>query len=97
VRLTVRRNDQDFLADLVRGAFAGVVIVPGPSSPEDLGYLGHSLEDILCFGTQGLPVLGCLSGTYQGNDADFVAQNSAELKALEHCDYPIFNGDSVVI
>ena len=157
VKLTVRRNDQDFLSELAQGVFAGVVIGPGPGSPTDPGYFGHNQEVILRFGTQGLPVLGvCLGfqGIYysfggqlqvaalpmhgkvslldirelcvllqsvpsgarvmryhsiladltapvpdcfhltafagQGDGADSVAQNGAELMALEHRDYPIF-------
>lgn len=65
VVLTVRRNDQDFLSELERGVYAGVVIGPGPGSPEDPRYFGHNQEVILRFGVQGLPVLGVCLG-FQG-------------------------------
>lgn len=65
VALTVRRNDQDFLSELAQGIYSGVVIGPGPGSPEDLRYFGHNREVILRFGVQGLPVLGVCLG-FQG-------------------------------
>lgn len=68
VALTVRRNDDDFLDDIARGVYAGVVIGPGPGSPDDPDYFGHNNQVILDYGTQGLPVLGiCLGfqGIYQ--------------------------------
>ena len=33
VVLTVRRNDDDYLDDIARGVYAGVVIGPGPGFP----------------------------------------------------------------
>ncbi len=65
VMLTVRRNDQDFLSELEQGVYAGVVIGPGPGSPEDRHYFGHNQEVILRFGTHGLPILGVCLG-FQG-------------------------------
>ena len=65
VVLTVRRNDDDYLDDIARGVYAGVVIGPGPGSPDDPDYFGHNNQVILDYGTQGLPVLGICLG-FQG-------------------------------
>jgi anthranilate synthase component 2 len=68
VELTVRRNDEDYLREIQHGEYAGVVIGPGPGSPEEAHYFGHNKQVILDYGTQGLPVLGiCLGfqGIYQ--------------------------------
>ncbi len=68
VKLTVKRNDEDFLSDLKKDLYDGVVIGPGPGSPEDKNYFGHNNTVILEYGTKGLPILGvCLGfqGIYQ--------------------------------
>lgn len=65
VTLTVVRNDHINLKDLEAGVYAGVVIGPGPGSPEDDVYFGLNKNVILDFGTKGLPVLGVCLG-FQG-------------------------------
>ena len=65
VTLTVKRNDEDFLKELESGHYAGVVIGPGPGSPEDEHYFGFNKRVILDFGTKGLPILGVCLG-FQG-------------------------------
>lgn len=65
VVLSVKRNDEDFIKDIENGVYAGVVIGPGPGSPEDENYFGFNKKVILDFGTQGLPILGICLG-FQG-------------------------------
>ncbi|MCK5728572.1 MAG: aminodeoxychorismate/anthranilate synthase component II [Methylococcales bacterium] len=65
VSLTVKRNDDGFIKDLENGVYSGVVIGPGPGSPEDDDYFGFNKKVILNFGTQGLPILGVCLG-FQG-------------------------------
>lgn len=65
VEVTVVRNDEDFLPLLAAGQFDGVIIGPGPGTPEDDVYFGHSKAVILHYGCQGLPVLGICLG-FQG-------------------------------
>lgn len=65
VTLTVKRNNEDFIRALETGDYTGVVIGPGPGSPEDDNYFGFNKRVILEFGTQGLPILGVCLG-FQG-------------------------------
>ena len=65
VALDVRRNDDDFLGDIARGAYDGVIISPGPGTPEDAAYFGHNAEVITHYGARGLPILGVCLG-FQG-------------------------------
>ena len=65
VRLEVKRNDDSFIDEIENGNYDGVVIGPGPGSPEDEKYFGANKKIILNFGTQGLPVLGVCLG-FQG-------------------------------
>lgn len=65
VALTLVRNDDDFLGDVADGAFDGVIIGPGPGSPEDEAYFGKNRSVILDHGTKGLPILGVCLG-FQG-------------------------------
>jgi len=65
VLLSVKRNDEDFIKDIENGVYSGVVIGPGPGSPEDDEYFGFNKKVILEFGTQGLPILGICLG-FQG-------------------------------
>lgn len=65
VSVTVKRNDEKFLAELDQGLYDAVVIGPGPGSPDDPNYFGNCLKVILEYGTQGLPILGICLG-FQG-------------------------------
>ncbi len=65
VQVTVVRNDDDFLGRVASGEFDGVIIGPGPGTPEDDSYFGHSKAIIMDYGTQGLPVFGICLG-FQG-------------------------------
>lgn len=65
IDLTVRRNDEPFLQDIAQGRYDGVVIGPGPGSPEDDSYFGHNQQVILMHGQKGLPILGICLG-FQG-------------------------------
>lgn len=65
VALEIRRNDEPFLEDIAEGAFDGVIIGPGPGSPEDDAYFGNNKAVILEFGPRGLPILGVCLG-FQG-------------------------------
>lgn len=60
--LEIMRNDHIDLKALEAGVYAGVVIGPGPGSPENEAYFGLNKNIILDFGTQGLPVLGVCLG-----------------------------------
>ena len=70
INLTVRRNDESFLLELEQGIYSGVVIGPGPGSPENLNYFGHNQTVIQKFGTQNLPLLGVCLG-FQGIYSEF--------------------------
>ncbi|KPA17905.1 anthranilate synthase subunit II [Candidatus Magnetomorum sp. HK-1] len=65
VVLTVRRNDYNFLREIEKAKYSGVVIGPGPGSPEDEEYFGLNKKVILEYGTKGLPILGICLG-FQG-------------------------------
>lgn len=65
VTVTVKRNDEDFLPLLKANTFDGVIIGPGPGTPEDDAYFGHSRQVILEYGCKGLPVFGICLG-FQG-------------------------------
>lgn len=65
IRLTVKRNDENFIQQLEANDYAGVVIGPGPGSPEDDNYFGFNKQVILDFGIKGLPILGVCLG-FQG-------------------------------
>ena len=65
VTLTVRRNDEDFLKEIENGIYSGVIIGPGPGSPDDDDYFGYNRKVILEYGTKGLPILGICLG-FQG-------------------------------
>lgn len=65
VSLDLWRNDEPFLGDIASGQYDGVIIGPGPGSPEDEAYFGNNRAVILDHGTQGLPILGVCLG-FQG-------------------------------
>ena len=70
IRLSVRHNDDDFLAEVKAGQYDGAIIGPGPGSPEDERYFGFNKQLILDYGTKsptdgGLPILGICLG-FQG-------------------------------
>lgn len=65
VVLTVKRNDEDFLNEIQQGIYSGVIIGPGPGSPDDDDYFGCNRKVILEHGTKGLPILGICLG-FQG-------------------------------
>lgn len=65
IEVIVMRNDEPFLPLLEQGLFDGVIIGPGPGTPEDDLYFGHSKQVILEYGCKGLPVLGICLG-FQG-------------------------------
>ena len=65
VRLTVKRNDDDLIGLIEQNSFDGVIIGPGPGSPEDEQYFGFNRRIILDYGTAGLPVFGVCLG-FQG-------------------------------
>ena len=65
VQLEVKRHDEDVLAAMQTGQFDGVVIGPGPGSPEDASYFGDNRQIILRYGTAGVPILGVCLG-FQG-------------------------------
>ena len=65
VNLTVKRNDEDFLTELKKSQYDGVIIGPGPGRPENEEYFGHNKKIILEYGTCGLPILGVCLG-FQG-------------------------------
>lgn len=65
IEVVVMRNDESFLPLLAAGNFDGVIIGPGPGTPEDDEYFGHSKQVILEYGQKGLPVLGICLG-FQG-------------------------------
>ena len=62
VQLEVKRNDANLLAVMQAGQFDGVVIGPGPGSPEDPHYFGDNQQIILRYGTAGVPILGVCLG-----------------------------------
>ena len=65
-RLIVKRNDEaEALDEIARGEYDGVVIGPGPGSPEDEAYFGFNRDVILQHGVGGLPILGVCLG-FQG-------------------------------
>lgn len=65
VSLQVKRNDDALLRVMEQQHFDGVVIGPGPGSPEDTRYFGDNRQIILRYGTAGLPILGVCLG-FQG-------------------------------
>lgn len=65
VSLVLKRNDEPFLGEIASGAYDGVIIGPGPGSPEDEAYFGNNRSVILDYGTKGLPILGVCLG-FQG-------------------------------
>ena len=58
IQVDVVRNDDDFLSLLDQGKYHGVIVGPGPGSPEDDAYFGHSKQVILEYPQKGIPVLG---------------------------------------
>lgn len=65
VKLEIRRNDDPFLPEISDGFYDGVIIGPGPGSPDDDAYFGNNRAVILEYGTRGLPILGVCLG-FQG-------------------------------
>lgn len=65
IQVDVVRNDDDFLSLLDQGKYHGVIVGPGPGSPEDDAYFGHSKQVILEYPQKGIPVLGICLG-FQG-------------------------------
>jgi anthranilate synthase component 2 len=66
VCITVVRNDDPFIELLARDQFDGLIISPGPGSPDDTNYFGQCMRAIKEVGTSGrLPILGVCLG-FQG-------------------------------
>lgn len=65
VDLVVRRNNDDFLGDVEKGVFDGIIIGPGPGSPEDSKYFGNCQWILENFEKHATPVLGICLG-FQG-------------------------------
>jgi anthranilate synthase component II len=65
VAITVVRNDEDFIKDLRNHEYDGLIIGPGPGSPDDLRYFGNCARALQEFGPQRLPILGVCLG-FQG-------------------------------
>lgn len=66
VNIVVMRNDdENLLTRVAANEFDGVVIGPGPGSPDDKSYFGQCMQIINEYGGGGLPVLGICLG-FQG-------------------------------
>ncbi len=65
VQVTVRRNNEPFIAELADGQYDALLISPGPGSPDDEAYFGNCMAAIRQFGPQGFPILGVCLG-FQG-------------------------------
>ncbi len=66
VCITVMRNDDPFIELLAVGRFDGLIISPGPGSPDDVHYFGQCMTAIKDVGpTMNLPILGVCLG-FQG-------------------------------
>ncbi len=65
VDVTVRRNNEPFIAELAAGQYDALIISPGPGSPDDEAYFGNCMSAIKQFGSTGLPILGVCLG-FQG-------------------------------
>jgi len=65
VHMTVVRNDVDFLSDLRQQKYDGLIIGPGPGSPDDINYFGGCMQAIKEFGSKGFPIFGVCLG-FQG-------------------------------
>ncbi|QEG42393.1 anthranilate synthase component II [Roseimaritima ulvae] len=65
VEVTVRRNNEPFIAELADGRYDALLISPGPGSPDDQAYFGNCMSAIQQFGPQGFPILGVCLG-FQG-------------------------------
>ena len=65
VSLTVLRNTVDFSVDLEAGHYHGVIIGPGPGSPEDPHYFGKCAWVIDNYHKHQCPILGICLG-FQG-------------------------------
>jgi anthranilate synthase component 2 len=65
VIVTVMRNNEDYLSKLDNGNFDGVIVSPGPGSPESPEYFGNCATVIAKYPEKGIPVLGICLG-FQG-------------------------------
>jgi anthranilate/para-aminobenzoate synthase component II len=66
VCITVMRNDDPFIELLAEGRFDGLIISPGPGSPDDVHYFGQCMTAIKEVGpSMNLPILGVCLG-FQG-------------------------------
>lgn len=65
VDVTIRRNNEPFLEDLRGGQFEGLIISPGPGSPDDEAYFGNCTAAIRECAQLQRPVLGVCLG-FQG-------------------------------
>jgi len=65
IELTILRNDEGVLNHLKDNNYNGIVIGPGPGSPDDEAYFGENKQVILEYGLKGTPVLGICLG-FQG-------------------------------
>ncbi len=58
VELDVVRYDEPIMSIIESGGYDGIVIGPGPGSPEDKAYFGENMRVIREVGTKGTPILG---------------------------------------
>lgn len=65
VHVEVVLNDAVSLEDLKTKKYDGIIIGPGPGSPDDEKYFGINMKIIKDFGGQRLPILGICLG-FQG-------------------------------
>jgi len=66
VSITVMRNDDPFIELIAEGKFDGLIISPGPGSPDDVHYFGQCMKAIKEVGpSKKLPIFGVCLG-FQG-------------------------------
>lgn len=94
-QVDVRRNDDVPLADVREGAYAGVLVSPGPSSPDQAG---SSIEAIDLCAQQAIPLLGvCLGHQALGQWAGARIVHAPELmhgktSSITHIGEGVFEG-----
>lgn len=92
--VTVVRNDETPLDELLEGGFDRVVVSPGPCTPNEAGI---STEAVRAFGRKGVPVLGVCLGhqaVVEAFGGTVVTGEPIHGKAaeIEHDDRTIFSG-----